>query len=151
VQTPSAVIQNLTVLNLAATTLLGTPSIPSAALGTSSYSSTPDAVTLNGQDLQATVLATPGAVPLTLANGSTILMGTPISATLSVTFVLNRLCNPGSYFFYFNVSAVTCTFALSDVGTINSVLGGSAATYSVAPNERGVIFNVSTSYWVILA
>jgi len=150
-KTPSAQIENLAVSNLSAATLIGTPSIPSASLGTSSYSFAPSTVTLNGQELQPTLTNTPGAVPLNLANGSTILMGLPASNVLSVTFVLSMQCNLGTYYFYFNASATTCTFALSDAGVINSATSGSAATYDVAPNERGVIFKVGTSYWVVFA
>jgi len=148
-RTSSAQIQDLSVLNLAAANFLGTPSIPSAALGTSSFSSTPGAITLNGQQIQPTVIMTSGAVPLNLANGSTILMGVSVDDVVSVTFVLNKRCNPGTYYFYFNSSATNCTLALSDPGTINSAPSGSATTYTVAANERGVIFNVGPSYWVI--
>jgi len=150
-KTASAQIENLAVSNLSAATLTDTPSIPSASLGTSSYSFSPSSVTLNGQEIQPTLTSTPGAVPLNLANGSTILMGVPVNNVLSVTFVLSSRCNLGTYYFYFNASATSCTFALSDTGTINSATSGLAATYSVAPNERGVIFKTGTSYWVVFA
>jgi hypothetical protein len=149
-KTPSAQVQSLVVATVAAETLVGTPSIPTATLGQSLYSLAPDAVTLNGQELQPTLLETPGAVPLNLANGSVILMGVPINSVLSVTFVLSRLCNPGTFYHFFNASAVNCTLALSDAGTIDSS-AGSASSYTVPPNQRGVIFKVGPSYWVVMA
>lgn len=148
VKAPCAQVQSVVAATVAAEVLLGTPSIPSAVLGTAAYSATPDAVTLNGQDLQPTLLQTPGAVPLNLANGSVILMGVPINNVLSVTFVLNRLCNPGTFYHFFNSSATNCILALSDAGVINSVTG-TAPTYTVQPNERGMVFKVGPSYWVV--
>ena len=149
-KTPSAQVQSLVAATVAAETLTGTPAIPTATLGTSTYSSAPEAVTLNGQALQPTLLDVPGAVPLNLANGSVILMGVPVNNVLSVTFVLSRLCNLGTHYHFFNASAANCTLALSDAGTINSV-AGSAPTYTVTPNERGIIFKVGPSYWVVMS
>ena len=149
-KTPCAQVQCLVAAEAAVETFAGMPSIPKATLGTSAYSLAPDDVRLNGQDLQPTLLQSPGAVPLHLANGSVLLMGVPVNNVLSVTFVLNRLCNPGTYYHFFNASAVNCTLALSDAGTINAV-GGSASTYTVTPNQRGMVFNVGPSYWVVFA
>lgn len=141
----SAQVQTLSTLNLAATTLVGTPSIPCVALGTPAYSSTPEAAVLNGQQLQASIFSQGGAVPLTLANGSTLLMGVlPTSAV----FVLDRRCNRGTFFFFFNSGATAAKIALSAPGTINSVSAGIASTYSVAANARGVIINVGPSQWI---
>jgi len=145
---PAAQVQSLVAAAVTAETLAGTPSIPTAVLGTPGYSLAPDAVTLNGQALQPSLVDTPGAVPLDLANGSVLLMGVPVNNVLSVTFVLSRLCNPGTHYFFFNASAVNCTLALSDAGTINAPTG-SAPTYTVPPNERGVVFKVGPSYWVV--
>jgi len=138
-------VQTLSTLNLNATTLTGTPSIPCVALGTPAYSSTPEAAVLNGQQLQASVFSQGGAVPLTLANGSTLLMGVlPTSAV----FVLDRRCNPGTFFFFFNSGSTASTIALSAPGTINSSSAGIASTFSVGANTFGVIVNVGPSQWV---
>ena len=146
-KTPLALIQNLSVSNLTAAQIIGTPSIPSATLGTAAYSLTPDAVVLNGQEMQPMVFSQTGAVPLNLANGSTILMGVVVSST----FVLDWRCNPGTFYFFYNSGSSDSSLALSAPGTINSTTHGSAATYAVVANERGVIFNIGPSYWVILS
>jgi hypothetical protein len=141
----SANVQTLSTLNLNAATLIGTPSIPCVALGTPAYSSTPEAAVLNGQQLQASIFSQGGAVPLTLANGSTLLMGVlPTSAV----FVLDRRCNPGTFFFFFNSGSTDSTIALSAPGTISSSSAGIVSTFSVAPNTFGTIVKVGPSQWV---
>lgn len=137
-----------TVTSLTASSILGGPSIPSAALGTPSYSSDAPAVLLNGQQLQATVFSTPGTVPLTLANGSTLLMGLPVgSGTLS--YILQWNCNLGTFFHFINTGSNPCVLGISASGTINSP-AGAASTLTVAPNQRGTIFKYSPTQWAAI-
>ena len=141
-----ATATQVSVGGLTAESILGTPSIPSALLGTSTYSSSPGAVLLNGQQLQASVYSTPGAVPLDLASGSVILMGLPLGAP---SYVLDWQCNMGTSYYFINVGAAPATLGLSATGTINASTG-TAATYTVPANQRGVVFKYGPTQWAVI-
>jgi hypothetical protein len=136
------------VTSLTAASILGDPSIPRASLGDSSYSSNASAVQLNGQQLQATVFSTPGLVPLSLANGSTLLMGLPLVSGVP-SFVLPWNCNLGTFFHFFNTGTGSALIGISAAGTINSP-AGTAATLTVAPQQRGVIFKFAPTQWAAI-
>jgi hypothetical protein len=142
----STSIDKANVNTLTAASILGAPNIPRVILGNADYSSNSSSVQLNGQELQASVFSSAGVVPLSLANGSTILMGSPTEGAGPMSYILEWNCNVGTFYNFINVGPSSCVFGISAPGTINSP-DGTASTLTVASNQRGTIFKFSPTQW----
>jgi hypothetical protein len=129
--------------------LLGNPSIPTAQLGAPSYASNCLDVLLNGQNLQASVCSSCGQIPLSLANGSLIVMGLGLISPAAPSYILDWQSRRGTSFYFINAGTIDCQLALSAPGTINSP-SGTASTFTVAPNERGTIFKYGPNQWAVV-
>ena len=139
-------IDKANVKTLTAASILGAPTIPRVFLGNTDYSSNSSSVQLNGQQLQASVFSSAGAVPLSLANGSTILMGAPPQGAGTMSYILEWNCNLGTFYHFINIGSSACVIGISAAGTINSP-AGTASTLTVGANQRGTIFKFSPMEW----
>lgn len=141
-QSVAANLQNLQVLNLQVTNISGTVAIPSAALGSAAYSSSPAAVTLNGQQLQPAAVTRPGLVAKELASGSAILLQS------DAVFVLDYQANAATFYTYYNAGAAAGTLTCSGTGVIETAAGATVTAFAVAPGARGIVFNAGAGVWV---
>ena len=143
------VVESLTVESLTSKKILDNPSIQKAQLGSPSYTNNPEAILLNGQQLQASMYSMPGLIPLSLANGSVIVMGLNNASGGSI-YALDWRCNLGTSYYFINMGAAFCTLVVSTIGTINTSTGGASPTCTVSANQRGVVFKYAPTQWAVL-
>lgn len=147
--TSCAVVKTLQADSLTTKAVLGNPVFPLAKLGSEAYASNPGAVQLNGQELQSSFYATQGKVPLSLGNGSVIVMGLAAVSPAVPSYILDWQARIGTFFYFINAGTINTQLALSAPGTINAPTG-TAPTLTVTPNQRGVIFKYSPTQWAVM-